>query len=111
MSTTCPSPRPVGSFTSTVVSWVMVKTKTRSKNSSRVETRRTSSSGGVPDARVKPASAARLLGLLALGFGVVVLGIGVGVGVALRFGIGVALGLGVVVVVVGVLVGIGVALV
>src|SRR5437764_6900409 len=39
MSTTCASPRHVGALTSTVVSCVIVNTKTRSKNSSSVETR------------------------------------------------------------------------
>src|SRR5918995_5153112 len=39
MSTTRSSPRAVGSSLSTPVSWVMVNTKTRSKKSSRVETR------------------------------------------------------------------------
>src|SRR3954454_18112098 len=43
MSTTWSRPRPVGSSTSTVVSCVMVKTKTRSKKSSSVETRTASS--------------------------------------------------------------------
>src|SRR4029453_18272830 len=39
ISTTRSSPRGVGSSLSTAVSWVMVNTKTRSKNSSRGETR------------------------------------------------------------------------
>src|SRR4029453_4174980 len=41
MSTTRSSPGRVGSSLSTAVSWVMVNTKTRSKKSSRVETRST----------------------------------------------------------------------
>src|SRR5215207_2609750 len=45
MSTTRSSPRGLGSSLSTAVSWVMVKTKTRSKKSSRVETRSTGSAG------------------------------------------------------------------
>src|SRR5215216_6525633 len=43
MSTTRSSPRQVGSSLSTAVSWVMVNTNTRSKKSSRVETRSTRS--------------------------------------------------------------------
>src|SRR5215207_290385 len=39
ISTTRSSPRAVGSSLRTAVSWVMVNTKTRSKKSSRVETR------------------------------------------------------------------------
>src|SRR4030095_1787502 len=43
MSTTRSSPRGAGSSLSTAVSWVMVNTNTRSKKSSRVETRSTCS--------------------------------------------------------------------
>src|SRR5215217_6844476 len=50
ISTTRSSPRGVGSSLSTAVSWVMVNTKTRSKNSSRVETR--SAWPGCPSGRV-----------------------------------------------------------
>ena len=42
MSATRATPTPVGSATSRLVSWVMVKTNTRSKNSSIVETRTSS---------------------------------------------------------------------
>src|SRR5919106_1249117 len=41
MSTTCPSELQESSWVSTAVSWVTVKTKTRSKNSSSVDTRST----------------------------------------------------------------------
>jgi hypothetical protein len=42
ISATRPTPTHVGSATNTLVSWVIVKTKTRSKNSSMLETRTSS---------------------------------------------------------------------
>src|SRR4030095_7509706 len=55
MRTTRSSPRAVGSSLRTPVSWVMVNTKTRSKKSSRVETRSTRWAGwGPSDPRLGP---------------------------------------------------------
>src|SRR4029450_208122 len=82
MSTTRSSPRRVGSSLSTAVSWVMVKTKTRSKNSSRVETRSTRSAcpGGPatsdPGLGREPAGGDGLAQGLVVGLGLVGVGPG-----------------------------------
>src|SRR5215216_4416084 len=82
MSTTRSSPRRVGSSLSTAVSWVTVKTKTRSKNSSRVETRSTRSAcpGGPatsdPGLGREPAGGDGLAQGLVVGLGLVGIGPG-----------------------------------